>query len=561
MRYSVTSPHQLLLRSALVAIGCVAAACTGSIVEPDGDGSGPGGPGTTGSGKKPGSGMNAQALCKDASVPNVGSIPLRRLTRSEYNNTVRDLLGDASAPASGFAPDEAVGGFDANSIAATSKLQVEDYLDSAEALAKSAVSAKLNELVSCDHTQDSCGQAFVSDFGRRVFRRPLTSDEQASYNDLYKTAKGQWGADTAVELVLRTLLSSPNFLYLAEDLAPDENGAVARVDGYTVASRLSYFLWSSTPDSELLDAAESGKLDSVDGVEQEARRLLADPRAEDAIASFHEQWLGTRFVEEAPKDPQLFPEWSQQLAAGAREETRRFTTHVLLQGDAKLSTLLTADYSFVDSGLAKLYDVSAPAKAFGKVQFDANERSGLLTHASLMASQSGAGETSWVHRGKFVREQLLCDPVKPPPPGVESNDAKDPGRLEDPTCAGCHMKMDPIGVGFDAYSPIGKYRLVDEHGESVNTEGEIVEAEIELDVVGEFTGAKDLASKLAASEDVGKCMAVQWFRYSARRLETEEDACSVARLQEDFAASGYDIRELLVAITKTHAFRYRAVAK
>jgi hypothetical protein len=185
----------------------------------------------------------------------------------------------------------------------------------------------------------------------------------------------------------------------------------------------------------------------------------------------------------------------------------------------------------------------------------------VLTHASFMTAHASAVDTSWIHRGKLVRERLLCETLKGPPNGVEGEDPKDPARLTNPECSGCHLLMDPIGIGFDAYSAIGNYRLTDEQGQSVETAGEVVEtSSVPLDdVAGEFDGAVELAHKLAVSESVGRCVAVQWFRYAARRLETDQDACSVAAIQQRFAETGSDIRELMLSIATTHAFRYRAL--
>ena len=551
-------PEKLPLRRyGLVALAALAAACAGSIVDPDGEGS-TNGPGPNG--QEPAPGPSIASACVDPKIPDVSVQPLRRMTRLEYDNTVRDLLGDTTRPAEAFSPDEAVAGFDANAVAAISKLQTEDFLDTAETLAKTAVAEKLSDWVSCDIAQTSCIAPFVDSFGKKAFRRPLTPEEKDVYTTLYESGRDQWGATAGVELVLSAMLASPHFLYHVESMGAPE-GKVARVDAYTLASRLSYFFWSSMPDDALFAAAEAGELDTPQGVEDQARRLLADPKAADTVASFHEQWLGIREIHEIAKDTELFPEWNDALADAMTEETHRFTSHVVLEGDARLSTLLTASFSFVNPALADVYGVQGPASGFAKVELDPTERAGLITQASLMASRAGASETSWVHRGKFVREQLLCDILPAPPPGVEATDPKDAGRLENPECKGCHVKMDPIGFGFDAYSAIGTHRLTDEHGKKVSTAGEVIDDTGELDVAGKFDGAVELAHSLAKSEHVGACVAVQWFRFATRRLETKADACSVATITDEFASSGYDVRELMVSLATTPAFRYRAVTE
>jgi hypothetical protein len=522
--------------STLLVVTGLLAACTGTITDPPGvETDGPG---------------SSPLSCDGAAK--VGASPLRRLTRLEYDNTVRDLLGDESRPAQAFVSDEAVAGFDANSVAAVSKQETEDFLDAAAVLAKTAVA---NGFVTCDPTQDSCGASVIESFGRRAFRRPLSSDEKSDFSALYASAKQEWGATIAIELVIRTILSSPSFLYLVENSAAG-TGTLA-VDANTLATRLSYFLWGSMPDDELFAAADAGKLGTLDDIDAQARRMLADPRAKGAVESFHVQWLGITGLEEATKDPELFPSYDADLAASMEAETRRFAASVVLEGDARLATLLTADHSFVDGALAALYGVPAPSQPFQKTQLDPQERAGVLTHASVMAAHSGASQTSWVHRGKLVRERFLCDTIPPPPPGVESTDPKNLGRLENPSCKGCHLKMDPIGFGFDAYSPIGGFRTVDETGKPVEQKGAI-HGDGES---SEFEGAVELAHQLAAREDVGRCVAVQWFRYATRRQETDADACSIAFAQKQFAESGGDIRELMIAITKTDAFRHRAVSQ
>ncbi|MEM6996078.1 MAG: DUF1592 domain-containing protein, partial [Myxococcota bacterium] len=355
----------------------------------------------------------------------------------------------------------------------------------------------------------------------------------------------------AAEVVIQALLMSPAFLYHVE-AAPGASGEPALLGGYAVASRLSYFLWSSMPDDELLDMAEADMLADRSVLESQARRMLEDDRAAASIASFHRQWLRIGGLGDLVKDAELFPQWSTELAQSMEHESLAFADEVVRRGDGSLRTLLTAPWSVVDRDLATLYGVPAPADGFEVVDLDPTQRAGLLTHASFLASNAHAAETSWVHRGKFVRENLLCGELPPPPPGVEVNEPLDPNRLEDPQCAACHVQMDPIGMGLDAYSPIGTYRLVDEHGETVDQSGAIDD----VAEVGQFEGAVELAAALAETPKVSDCMATQWFRYAARRKETPQDACTVQGLRAEFAESGQDIRELIVSIVRSDAFRF-----
>jgi hypothetical protein len=235
-----------------------------------------------------------------------------------------------------------------------------------------------------------------------------------------------------------------------------------------------------------------------------------------------------------------------------QEETRSFADEVIRHGDGKLQTLMTAPWTIADASLAQLYGVAPAAgeSGFGKIDLPASERAGLLTQAGFLATNAHAAEVSWVYRGKFVRENLLCQPLPAPPPGVEVNDALDLGRLDNPECASCHLMMDPIGMGFDDYDPIGIYA---DNGASGEVTG--------VDDIGQFDSAVELAGSLAASPDVHDCVATQWFRYAARRENREADDCSLQSIQATFAASGQDVRELIVAVATADTFRNRTSAE
>ena len=316
----------------------------GSGDEPDDDGDGDD---TAGDGEE---------ACLDAGI---GAQPLRRLTRSQYTNTIRDLIGVDSDVAQAFPPDERIGTFYSNGVAPVTDLVVEQYMGAAEEL---AAEADVDALLPCDPALDGeveCAHAFIDDFGRRAFRRPLRDTERAQMQDLY--AQGD-DFDDGVARVLEAFLQSPYLLYHVELGRPAADGeAMAALTGYEVASRLSYFLWDSMPDPELLDAAEVGELDSADGVRDQAERLLDDPRSAVTIASFHLQWLGVDRLEELDKDAELFPDFDEALAQAMKAETAAFADYVIRQGDGSLRTLLTASFSvFDDPALAELYGVAIP---------------------------------------------------------------------------------------------------------------------------------------------------------------------------------------------------------
>ncbi|MEM9453040.1 MAG: DUF1592 domain-containing protein [Myxococcota bacterium] len=487
--------------------------------------------------------------------PSVGVAPLRRLTRSEYDNTVRDLLGDTTQPAhNNFSPDEAYGGFAANAIAPISQTQLDEYAAAADSLSTTFVETGLGDYVDCPLSDTACATQFVTEFGRRAFRRPLEPVEVDEYVALYEDTRGAWDGATGFRLVVEAMLMSPNFLYQVQTV-PDgaSESDIIPVLPYELASRVSYFVWSSMPDDALLTAAGAGELDTPEGLEAQIRRMLDDDRAADTIASFTEQWMHLEGLGDKVKDAELFPQWSPALAESMEHEVLGFADEVIRKGDGSLETLLTASWTMGDEAVAELYGVAGPEGqgegGFGRIELPADERAGLLTQVGFLATNAHAAENSWVHRGLFVRENLLCQTLAAPPIGVEVNDANDAGRLENEECRGCHQMIDPIGWAFDDYDPLGMF--VDE-GEP----GEVSASE-----VGAFDDVVALAGALATDPMVHDCMATQWFRYAARRAETPADSCALDQIKANFGASGQDIRELIVAVAMSEAFLYHKASE
>ncbi len=322
-------------------------------------------------------------------------------------------------------------------------------------------------------------------------------------------------------------------------------------------------MWDSVPDDALLDAAGAGALGDPDGLRQQAERLLGDPRAREAVAAFHEQWLGLDELETLSKDPSVYPIFDDELREAMRNETRRFTSTVILSGDGRLETLLTAPYSYLEGPLYELYGVTPGGEGLGDpVALPENERAGILTQASFLAAHAHANQSGPIQRGVTVRTNLLCSPPPPPPPDINAI-PPDPDpeattreifemHTADPVCAGCHDLIDGIGLGFEAYDGVGAFRT-EQNGLPVDQTGELTVT----DVDGEFEGAVELAHMLAGSQQVRECVTLQWFRYAFGRVETEDDECSLQVLDYAFDTSDHDIRELLLAIIQTDAFRYR----
>lgn len=491
-------------------------------------------------------------------------VPLRRLTNEEYNNTVRDLLGDTSRPADAFPPDEAVGGFENNTVSPVTQGLVERYMSAAEALAAAASAAgRIDRIAPCPagEPHEACGRRFIDTFGRMAFRRPLDEGERSSLMGLYAEKEGRAGHARAVQLVLEVVLQSPKFLYRLEPPAAAGPGA-RPLTGHELATRLSYFIWASTPDAALLDDAEAGKLATPDGAARAARRLLKDPRAVDGIRSFHRQLLDLRELATESKDPVLYPAFTPELRDAMVEETLRFSAHAVLEGGDGVAALFLSKRSFVNAPLAKLYGVPPPAgSGFALVDLPQRERSGLLTHASVMTVHASAEQPSPILRGKFVREKLLCQAIPPPPPGVTISQPKFDPKLTkkeqferhrtDQSCAFCHQMMDPIGFGFEHYDALGAWRSVD-GAFPVDSVGKLSGT----DADGPFDGALALGERLAASQQARRCIATQWFRSAMGRAERDEDTPSLDGAFQAFSRAGFDVRELIVAIATSDAFRY-----
>ena len=529
---------------------------------------------------------------------------VRRLTHAQYDNTVRDLLGDYSKPAERFPPEDYVDGFK-NQLTGQGMppLLVETYSTAAERLALNAFRiGDVNGLIPCAPSQgygasrqssagssraaadkwawndQKCRDAFVRRFGLRAFRRPLSEDEVKRYSAVFseQAQVGRRFLDGA-RVVVEAMLQSPNFLFHVE-AGPDGRHA-----DYEVASRLSYLLWNTMPDEALFEAAAKGELSTPAGRDAAARRMLQNvPKGRDALDQFFEEWLRFDRVVNAVK-ANRYQAFTPELALAMAEETRTLLHH-LVWNDRNFMELLTADYSFLTSELAEVYGLPAPKDQFEMVKFPADSnRAGILGQGTFLASTAGPTDTSPTARGIFIRERLLCQHVPPPPPGVITTlpdplvDGQKPkGRrqlmvehVENPTCASCHRLMDPIGFGFEHFDAIGQYRQQEmipvpgrRGGGGGGGRGGPPPIPLEIDAQGEiagipnsnFSGAKQLGTILANSPVCQECVVRQMFRYSYGRLETASDENTIHQLYDQFKASGFKFKSLLVALVQSPEF-------
>ncbi len=478
---------------------------------------------------------------------------LRRLTHYEYNNIVRDLLGDTSQPAQQFPPEDFVNGFRTQFQGqSVSPLLMDAYSQAAEKIARNAL--RRGSLPA------QVPSGFVGTFGKRAFRRPLKPAELQRYQALL--AKG------GPQLVAEAMLQSPAFLFRLED--SDE----AALKPFVTASRLSFTLWASMPDEALFTAAASGELNTAAGIEKHARRLLADDRAKENIDEFTSQWLRFDRVLGTAKDRRRYPKFNREAAIAMTEEARRFVRD-LVWGDRNFMELLTDPHGYVSADLAAIYDLPAPAREYERVPFDAkSERAGLLGQALFLASTAKPDDTSPTARGLFVREQLLCQHVPPPPPGVDTNlpvlsedkpltNKQRLGvHLSSPVCAGCHTLIDPIGFGFEKFDAIGGRR---EAARIVFTDRKGKEAPKSIDLPLEtagyvagldsanFTSPRELGEILARTATCQECIVKQIFRYTSGRLETPADRPALRELTRRFRDSQFRFNELMLALAVNRA--------
>ena len=523
------------------------------------------------------------AAGREAAVASSGpehGLTMRRLTHAQYNNAVRDLVGELSRPADSFPPEGFIHGFKNQAHGqSTSPLLVEAYSAAAEKLAANAFrGGDQNNLIPCepDGAGDvDCLERFVRSFGRRAFRRPLGDSEAERYAGLAAMiAQDRDDFLAGAAVVVEAMLQSPRFLMRAE-----EGGGPWQA--YENASKLSFFLWNTIPDDWLLDVAERGELVTAEQIEQVARKMLDDPRAQPAMDEFLAQWMRFDRALETIRDRRQYGSFTPETAAAMVEETRRFFRH-LVWNDEDFMGFFTAGYVFPDAQLAEIYGVPAPAEPFSRVDLPADSpRAGVLGQGTFLTLTSKPADSSPTARGLFIREHFLCQAVPPPPPGVNAalpplTDAKPMTNrerlavhLSNEACASCHRLIDPIGYGFEHFDAIGRYRAThdvkipptrDEQKRKLKTETTEYQLEIDssAEVVGiagsGFSSPKELGQVLAKDEGCQKCVVKQLFRYALGRPETLADRRAIDGALEAFRDSRYRFRELIISIVTSEPF-------
>jgi hypothetical protein len=529
-------------------------------------------------------------LTREQLEKSAGPPQSRRLNRTEYNNTLRDLFG-MDLHAGDLLPSEGGGGegFDNNAGSLfTSPVLMEKYLEAAELVLGTLLPAaeardNLKAPGKVEVTADALAAArrrllvagpgpktepregarqVLQAFLARAFRRPPTPKEVERYSSLFdKASKRGDSYEQALKLALKGVLVSPSFLFLL-DAPPDRPGAY-KLGHYEVASHLSYFLWASMPDEELFGLAQQGKLHDEKVLRGQVRRMMRDPRACGLAESFASQWLGIRALGTTVRpDARLFPEFTHELAASMREETILFFDSIV-RDDRSVLQLLDADYTFVNEPLAKLYkidDVEGPEMR--RVRLDDPLRGGVLGHASILTVTSYPHRTSPVLRGRWVLEELLGTEVPPPPPDVPVLDRRRTSNAQSvrqqlekhrakAECATCHSRMDPLGFGLENFDPLGRWRA-EQGGKPIDSSGVLPSGD-------KFTGLAELKKVLLDKRrpEFVSNLSRKMLGYALAREVNKVDTLVVADAAKALEDGEWRISCLLEAIAVSYPFLHR----
>lgn len=498
---------------------------------------------------------------------------LRRLSNREYDNVVRDLLGDTTAPASGFIRDTLVTGYDngPDDLIAQSD-QVESYRIAAESLAATAVAARPDSLVGgCDPAtrgKDACVAAFLSSFAPRAFRRPLTTSEETRLRAVIDAVAADGDVWLGIQTALEAILQSPQFLY-REELGEPIGPGLARLTPYEIATELSFLTTGSLPDDLLWRAVQDGRFTTTDDFRREATRLLATPAARANLRAFFHEWLATnRLVPTMTvKSAAVYPTWDPALMTSMAGELDRLYDDVTFGDAGSLRALFTTPDAFVDAALASVYGVSAPASGFEKVTLDPTIRSGLLSRAGYLTVHADSDSSGPVARGVFMMSAILCyrplprPATVPPPPSVD--DANKAGQTtrqrfsqhaSDGACSSCHQIIDGIGFGFESFDGMGVYRTT-ENGQPIDASGVLIGSG-DPNVDGPFDGVSGLAGRVLKGDRLSNCFARQMFRFATGAIETSADEPFVASLGAGLTVDSR-MTDLVLSLVSSPGFTHR----
>lgn len=468
----------------------------------------------------------------------------RRLSNTEYRNTIRDLFPGLDLPDLALVADPAPYGFDNDGpTLQASRLLVNQYNTTATVIAE-RVRQRQAEFVPCMPSEGSaCGRQYIAELGPRAYRRPLSQPELDTLQAVFDRylLEDDWA--TAIELTTQVILQSPAFLYRIE--APGPGGASSP---YDVASRLSYLLWTTMPDETLFDAASSGRLRTEEDLAAQVDRMLADPRAVDGFMNFSRQWLALARLDTVSKSAG----WSNAVREAMREEAQRFLGEIIFARSGTVRDLLTSRRVFVTAETAPLYGLPAPAAgAWSEVDLPSGmgDRRGFLMQTQFLAAHAHPNNPSPVQRGLFVLKQLLCVELGSPPAGANMTIPEDDPQMGATTnrenyvratsgdvCKTCHETINPIGFTFEHFDTLGRFQAND-MGLPIDPSGHFD--------TSQFTDANGLIDFLASSRQVTDCVTKKYLTYALAGPAAGGDTCLTRDLQARFSESGGNLRQLV----------------
>ena len=507
----------------------------------------------------------------EAAVP--GAVSMRRLTQAQFRNTILDLYGDDVVVPEISEPDVVLGGLPSvgASEATYSSRGIESWEAGAFSIAEQVftVEARRNRWLQCTPSgvvDETCAASTLREMGLHAWRRPLTEEEVSRLVDISTEA-----ATTlddfydGLQFALGALLQSPHFMYRVE-IGETDTAGDQQFTAYEMASRLSYFLWNTTPDTQLLRAAEEGRLDTREGLFVEASRMLESDRGRSGMAAFFDEYLQLYRLEKLSKDPTVFEHYTTLIGPDARQETLMLLDYMVFEAEMDFRELLTTRETFLTPRLAALYDIPAPQEVddFAYVELPkSGPRAGILGHASFLALHAHKVSSSATLRGKAVRSILLCQHIPVPPVNVDTSIPEASGttltlrdrvaeHLEDPSCAGCHELLDPIGLGLENFDGLGRYRVLD-NGVTIDPTGI-------LDTV-EFDSPRELGAAIGDHRNFPRCAVRTLGRYATGREESEEEAALLAVLTERFEHHEYGFKALVLEMIMSPLFRTAGTPK
>ena len=581
-----------LILVAALAISACSDEMSGIARPGDGNGGAPG----SGGGAPGGTGVAAECTTIEP-----GRAPIRRLTTYEYSNTVRDLLGDTTNPGSALPPQvdskQNPFGNDADEQSPTPVL-IEKYQTVGEAIAARATAdaTALSKLHSCASNvtpanEEGCARLIATSLAQRAYRRAIAAAELDELVSLYRSVRTLSSTITfssGVASMIEAMLQAPEFLYRVELGSPvANNAAVKRVSGREMASRLSYLFWQTMPDQALYEAADAGKLDTDEGVLEQAKRLLDDPmkRSRTMVAFFFDNLLPIADLSGLTREASQYPTWSGTIGAAMRREVQSLLEYEIYENKTQLAppyapgswpAILTAPYTFANAALFSFYGEStfAPGTSvtgaeLTKVNLNTKQRLGLLTLGGIAAGATVSNMTNPVLRGSFIVNKLMCRGIELPagvtvsvPDPYSGKTARERFSQHSmaPTCGACHKSIDPLGLPFENYDAVGLYRASEKWTDPMTK----VAYDTPIDASGSVPGVSgtaqngiELAKLLATSPEVESCFASHWMRFAFGRSLEKTDTCNQQSVEVAFKDANYNVKQLLLALTQSDGFLYR----